>query len=77
VNQWLALVIAIIGGAVAAWVGTIALVAVVYGSLWIYVFGDSSWPDWVDPVLGTVAVLGGLMIWVAVGWFIWKWSRSA
>jgi len=51
VNRWLALALALFGGALAAWFGAMGAFAIFYGVLWIFVFGDSPWPQWVDAAL--------------------------
>ena len=71
-SRWLALLIAVIGGGVAAFAAAIGFVAVSYGVLWIYVFGDDPWPKWVDPVLGVLLFAVALGVWVAVGLLIWR-----
>ena len=50
-SRGVALLLAILGGAVAAFAATVAFVGVTAGVLWIYVFGDDTWPAWVDPVM--------------------------
>ena len=71
-NRWLAFIVAIIAGAIVALGASIGFVAVTYGVLWLYVFGDNSWPAWVDPALNVAVVLFGFAVWAAAAWFIWK-----
>ena len=70
-NRWVALLLAIIGGAAVALAllmfGTAALV----GLLWIFVFGDDPWPRWVEPSLNFIAVLAGLLLWAIAARAIW------
>jgi hypothetical protein len=72
VNRWLALLLGIVGGGAIAFAVLLAFVPALYGFLWIFVFGDDSWPDWVDQVSNIAIPLIGLAIWVIAGWFIWK-----
>jgi hypothetical protein len=71
-SRVLALLLAVIGGAAIAFAVLLALVPTFYGFLWIFVFGDDSWPDWVDQVSNIAVPLIGLAIWALAGWFIWK-----
>ena len=71
-NRWLALAIAIVAGGVAAFAAAIAFVGVVWGSLWIFVFGDNSWPDWVQPVVGGLLLAFAFTVWILVAWRLWR-----
>ncbi len=76
-NRVIALLLAIAGGAVAAYVAVLAIGGALVGMLWIYVFGDDPWPN------GWEVVVGALLGVVAVGVFvfaarrIWLWARRA
>jgi hypothetical protein len=72
VNPIAALVIAIVGGAVAAFAAALIFVGVGYGILWIYVFGDNSWPAWVDPTMNALLLIFALGVWLVVAWRIFK-----
>jgi len=74
-NRWLALAIAIVGGAIAAYAVLIAVGGAVAGFLWLYVFGDDPWPAWSDYVLGPAIVGGGLAAWAFCGVAIWRHLR--
>ena len=74
-NRWLALLIAILAGAAAAFAASIAFVGVGYGVLWLYVFGDSSWPAWVDPAMNALLLIFAFGVWIVVGWLIFKRLR--
>ena len=71
-SRWLALLIAIVGGAVLGYLMVLAIGGALLGFLWLYVFGDDPWPEWSDYVLGTAIILGGLACWAFCGWVIWK-----
>jgi hypothetical protein len=75
VRRWLALAIAVIGGAIAGYAVLIAVGGAVAGFLWLYVFGDDPWPAWSDYILGAVIVGGGLAAWAYCGWAIWRRLR--
>jgi hypothetical protein len=46
--------------------------ATLYGVLWIFVFGDDSWPPWVDRTLNLATPVVGLILWAYFAWLIWK-----
>lgn len=71
-SRWLALLIAIIGGAVLGYVMLLLVAGGVLGVLWLYVFGDDPWPAWSDYVLGGAIVAGGLAAWAVCSWMIWR-----
>jgi hypothetical protein len=71
VNRGIAILLAIIGGAAVALAAVMALVAILYGFLWIFVFGDDPWPGWVDGSLNIIIPLIGLALWAIAGWSIW------
>jgi hypothetical protein len=68
VNRGLALLLAIAGGAVFAFAivtaGTVALA----GVLWLFVFGDNSWPSWVSAGLDIAIPVTGLALWALASW---------
>jgi hypothetical protein len=72
VNRWLALAIAILCGSVAAFVAAMAFVGTVYGFLWIYVYGDNPWPDWVEPAMSVLLLAVAFGMGVTVAYVIWK-----
>jgi len=72
VNRWLALVIAIIGGAALGYALLLLVAGGVLGVLWLYIFGDDPWPAWTDYALGGAIVAGGLASWAFCSWMIWR-----
>ena len=73
-NRWLALALALFGGALAAWFGAMGAFAIFYGVLWIFVFGDSPWPQWVDAALPVLLLLVAIPGAVAVAWAVYvRW----
>ena len=70
-NRWVALLLAVVGGAAGAWAAVLTITGALFGFLWIFVFGDDPWPAWVDPVTGVLIVVLGLTFWAALGWAIW------
>jgi hypothetical protein len=75
VNRWLALLLAVIGGAIAAWVATLVFVGAGWGILWIFVFGDDSWPKWVEPLFTVLMMVFAVAAWVKFGRAIWMQLR--
>ena len=70
-SRWVALLLAIIGGAAAALAIAMFGTAAVVGILWVFVFGDDPWPNWVEPVLNVAIPIVGLVLWAAFSWAIW------
>ena len=58
-SRWLALLIAVVGGAAIGYALLLAVGGAVLGFLWLYVFGDDPWPRWSDYVLGAAILIGG------------------
>lgn len=63
-SRWLAIFLAVIAGAIGAWAATLFIAGGLYGVLWIFIFGDDSWPAWVDPLFGVAMVGLGLGLWL-------------
>ena len=75
-NFWLALLLAISGGAAAALGALMFVGGALVGALWLFVFGDDPWPGWVDTVLNLAIPLVGLFFWALFGWQIWLQVRK-
>jgi hypothetical protein len=71
VSRWLALLIAIVGGAALGYALLLVVAGGILGILWLYVFGDDPWPAWTDYVLGGAIVLGGLISWAFCSRMLW------
>jgi hypothetical protein len=71
VNRWLALLLAIVAGAVAAYFVTLFTAGALLGILWLYVFGDDPWPAWTDYILGPAIAVAGLLLWAWLSWQLW------
>jgi hypothetical protein len=76
VNFWLALLLAVSGGAAAALGALMFVGGALVGALWLFVFGDDPWPGWVDTVLNLAIPLVGLFFWALFGWQIWLQVRK-
>ena len=63
-NRWLALGLAVIGGALIALIIVGGFTAVLMGALWIFVFGDDPWPGWVETVLNLLLPIVALAVWL-------------
>ena len=70
-NRWVALLLAVVGGAAGAWAATLGITGALFGFLWIFVFGDDPWPAWVNPVAGILLIVLGLGLWATMAWAIW------
>jgi hypothetical protein len=71
-NRWLAVGLAIIGGAIAALAAIIAVGGGLVGFLWLFVFGDNPWPLWAETVLNLAIPIAGLALWAMIGLLIWS-----
>ena len=71
-RRWVALLVAIVGGAIAAYTATLLAGGALMGFLWIYVFGDDPWPGWAMTAIELLLPLGGLILWAVFGWLIWS-----
>ena len=70
-----AAVAAVIGGAIGSFAATIAVVVGLYSLLWIFVFGDDPWPDWVMTAVDLAVPILGLFFWGLFGLAIWRGLR--
>jgi hypothetical protein len=62
----------LVGGAAFALAAMMGATAVIAGALWIFVFGDDPWPEWVMAVLNLLIPLAGLFLWAVASWQIWQ-----
>lgn len=74
-SRWLALLLAIVGGAALGYALLLVVGGAILGFLWLYVFGDDPWPRWSDYVLGAAIVVGGIAAWAWCSWLIWHRVR--
>ncbi len=59
---------------------TFALFAAISGVLWLFVFGDNTWPDWTDQVIPALMLVVFSSIWIGAivtGYFIGKKLEAA
>jgi hypothetical protein len=75
VNRLLPVLLAVVGGAIAALVMVMLGTSVIFGLLWLYVFGDNRWPSWVDNLLDIAVPVAGFCLWGLFGWQIWQRVR--
>jgi hypothetical protein len=62
-----------IPGLFVAGVISIILFGVVVGVLWLYIFGDNSWPSWSEAIISTLFVTAFLLLWASfliLGYFV-------
>ena len=71
-NRGVRLLLAVVGGAGGALAIVMAGTVMLMGVLWLYVFGDDSWPRWVDPALDIAIPVVGLLLWAYLGCLIWR-----
>jgi hypothetical protein len=75
VNRWVALLIAVVGGAAVAY-GVLVFAANALAEVhWVRTFVAKPWPAWTDPLVGAAILLAGLLLWALIGWFIWSRLR--
>ena len=70
-NRWLALAIAIVLGGLAALILTVSITISLIGILWMFVFGDDSWPAWVETALDLLTGPLALALWALLALLIW------
>ena len=75
-SRWVALLLAIVGGAIAAYTTILLVAGGLLGVGWLWVFGDDPWPLWAMTGMHMLVPLGGLALWVLFGWLIWVRLRS-
>jgi hypothetical protein len=70
-NRWLAATIAIAIGIVVGGVIMLSVAAAIGSLMWVFVFGDDSWPAWVDPAFA----IGMPLLWLGsaagLAWIVW------
>ena len=75
-SRRLALLIAIVGGAVLGYFLFLLVAGAVLGVFWLYVFGDDPWPEWSDIVVGGAIVVGFCACWFCCARLIWLRLRD-
>ena len=75
-KPWVALLLAIVGGAVAAYALIVPIAGGLLGVGWLWIFGDDPWPQWAMTGLNLLVPLGGLVLWAVFGWLIWSRMRK-
>ena len=75
-KPWVALLLAIVGGAIAAYTTVLLVGGALLGVLWLWVFGDDLWPEWAMRGLDMLIPVSGLFLWVIFGWTIWSYLKG-
>jgi hypothetical protein len=75
VSRWVALLLAIVGGAIAAYTAILLVAGGLLGVGWLWVFGADPWPPWAMNGLHLLIPIGGLTLWALFGWVIWARLR--
>jgi hypothetical protein len=76
VNRWLALLIAVVGGAAVGYAALVFLANALAEIGWVQTFVEKPWPAWTDPLVGAAIIIVGLLLWLMSGWFIWSRLRA-
>ena len=74
-KHWAALLLAIVGGAIAAYTLTLLISGVLLGVLSFWVFGDELWPKWVIRLFEVGLPIIGLLLWPLFARFFWVHLR--
>ncbi len=59
---------------------TLALFGAAYGALWLFVYGDTAWPDWTEQVMPFLLLVIFSSIWITAiitGYFVGKKLEGA
>ena len=75
-SRWVALLLAIVCGAIAAYTTILLVAGGLLGVGWLWVFGDDPWPPWAMTGMHLLIPIGGLVLWGLFGWLIWVRLRS-
>ena len=75
-NRWVVLLLAVVGGAIAAYTTILLITGGLLGVGWLCVFGDDPWPAWAMNGLNVLIPVGGLVLWALFAGFIWLKLRS-
>ena len=70
-NRWVALLLAVVGGGIAAYTTILLIAGGLLGVGWLWVFGDDPWPAWAMNGLNVLIPVGGLVLWGLFAGFIW------
>jgi hypothetical protein len=71
VSRWVALLFALVGGAIAAYTTILLIAGALREGLLIWVYRDELWPTWAIVGLKYLVPIGGLALWALFGWAIW------
>ena len=63
------ILLSLLAAAIGGWAGVMIVGGGAAGLAWLFLFGDDPWPGWAEPVILTIAALGGLI-------FAWRGGRS-
>ncbi len=74
-SRWLLLLLAIVGGAIVAYVAVLITAGGIVGFLWIFVFGDDPWPEGWEIVVTVLIGLIGFAVWFVAARHIWNRFR--
>jgi hypothetical protein len=75
VRLWVAVLLAIVGGAVAAYTTILLCAGLLLAIFWLWIFGDDPWPRWATLGLELLTPVGGVVLWATFGSLIWARLR--
>ena len=73
-SQWVALLLAIVGGAIAAYTTILLVAGGLLGVGWLWVFGDDPWPRWSEWAIMALGLGGSLLAGLLAGLAVWRSS---
>lgn len=74
-KPWVAVLLAIVGGAIAGYTAVLLLAGFLLGVGYLWLFGDDLWPEWATRGLDLMILFGGLIFWGLFGLLIWARLR--
>lgn len=76
-SRGLALLVAVVAGGVAALVLTTLAGLFLFGSLWLFLFGDDPWPAWVEPAFDIALPIVAGLLWLVLGRLAYRRLRRS
>lgn len=67
-NRYLYAMLWGVPGLFLAGIVTMIVLGMLFGVLWLFVFGDNAWPSAMEPVLTILAIVIFLAVWAALTW---------
>jgi len=77
VSRAAALLVAAVAGGIGALVAVTLAGLFLFGSLWLFVFGDDPWPAWVEPAFDIALPILAALLWLVLGRAIYQRLRRS